>query len=80
MKKLFLKRLGKAIAEHGVTRDDIFESYVANTHISSKESAKHNFNRLKMSKSAVTINDIVACAKACNCTSDYLLGLSDRMN
>ena len=80
MKKLFLKRLGNAIVEHEVPKEDILDSYVAHTYVSDREKAQQAFNRLMKGENNVTIYDIVACAKACNCTSDYLLGLSDRMN
>lgn len=80
MKKLFLKRLSEAIVKHGVTKGDIIRSYIANTYITDSNKAQHTLNKLLHCDSGISIYDIVACAKACNCTSDYLLGLSDRMN
>lgn len=80
MKKLFFKRLREAVIKHEVTKNDILDSYIENTYVTDRKQAMQTFERLKKKGSSITIYDIIACAKACNCTSDYLLGLSDRMN
>jgi hypothetical protein len=80
VKKLFFKRLVDVVIKHEVTKDDILSAYIENTYVTDRKQAMQTFERLKKKGSSITIYDIVACAKACNCTTDYLLGLSDRMN
>ena len=81
MKKLFLKRLKEVMYQHEVTTEGLAESYVENTYMPNKMSALPAVNRfLRGCNNTITIYDIVACAKACNCTADYLLGLSENIN
>ena len=93
MKKAFYKRLAKATLESGADLQDFVTAYEENTSYRNHEHAHARVKMLlgnavetlkvnapKWTVGAITEEDIFACAKACNCTSDYLLGLSDRMN
>lgn len=85
MRKLFAKRLACAMKANGATEQDIAAAYIENTYVGSMEAAKTKAKALLSGQAStvlmtISIYDVLACAKACNCTSDYLLGLSERIN
>lgn len=79
MNNEILNRLNLAMQEHEASAADIADMYVEENVCGSVGIARKYFGQIK-AKFNFSIKDIVVFAKACNCTTDYLLGLSDRMN
>ena len=85
MRKLFAKRLAQAMRENGVTKRDIAAACIKATYVGNVEAAEEKVKALLSGQSStvlmtISIYDVLACAKACNCSADFLLGLSERIN
>lgn len=76
-----IDRLNRVMQERGVTSEDIAEAYVCSgeAFIGDMGNARKYFG-MKKKNGDLYASDIILFAKVCNCTTDYLLGLSDRMN
>ena len=79
MNRKIIERLKFVMQEHGTTNQDIIKQYPNDPFVGNKANAE-KILYLKKHGGELYASDIVKFAKACNCTSDYLLGLSDRMN
>lgn len=74
-----IERLNLVMQEHEASSGDIAEKYVEEDVVGSVGIGRKYFGQVK-ARGDVSVKDIIVFAKACNCTTDYLLGLSDRMN
>jgi hypothetical protein len=85
MRKIFAKRLAAAMKANGATKRDIAAAYLADTYVGNMTAAEEKVKALLSGQSStvlmtISIYDVIACSKACNCSADFLLGLSERIN
>ncbi len=75
------ERLSSVMKEHEVSHKEIVDELVSRGLYSPSQARAFldNLIRLHIVKN-VTLNVLVVFAVVCNCTTDYLVGLSDRVN